>query len=112
MHQHEEATKWFARAKLLKNDVKNVVGDQPLSEQALSSFKFPAAAARRSMTLECIEEMTSPQTCDASDEHTPEVGCVSFLNFFASPESACLTFLCLTEAVIPRGVSRRSCALA
>ena len=86
MDQHGEAAKWFSKAKFLNNDEKNVVGDQPLSEQVLSQFKFPAAAARRSVTLEGIEEMPSPQSCFSSDGTTPQAS--SFSNCFCEPEWA------------------------
>ena len=84
MNQHEEAAKWFSKAKILNNDEKNVVGDQPLSEQVLSQFKFPAAAARRSVTLEGIEEMPSPQSCFSSDGTTPQAS--RFSNCFCESE--------------------------
>jgi hypothetical protein len=78
MNKHSEAVQWFAKAKLLKNDEKNVVGDQPMSENVLSQFKFPAAAARRTITLECIEEWPSPGAHNTSGEASPGVSAVKF----------------------------------
>ena len=66
MGLHREGTEMFAKAKALNGDMKNVVGDQPLSENMLSTMVLPSAAARKNRTLEVLEEISSSELSDTS----------------------------------------------
>ena len=102
MDQHAEAAKWVAKAKILNNDEKNVVGDQPMSENVLSHFKFPAAAARRTITLESIEELPSAGALNNSGESTPGVSTVKLKDSFISSGNV-ISFSCIRLAAIISG---------
>jgi hypothetical protein len=63
---HREGAEMFAKAKVLNGDIKNLVGDQPLSESMLNTMVLPSAAARKNRTLEIIKETASSETNDTS----------------------------------------------
>ena len=70
MGLHREGAEMFAKAKVLNGDIKNLVGDQPLSESMLNTMVLPSAAARRNRTLEILEENASSETNDKSLDTT------------------------------------------
>jgi hypothetical protein len=81
MGLHHEGAEMFAKAKVLNGDIKNLVGDQPLSESMLHTMGLPSAAARKDRTLEIIEESASSETNETpldtrvhncSQNHSPD----------------------------------------